>query len=52
MHSVCPVLEAEILMSVLVSYALRGEEITGVHMSYCGPVVDNLSTFYSYKEIV
>jgi hypothetical protein len=34
LHSVWPVPEAVILMSVLVSQALRGEEIKGRHMMY------------------
>jgi hypothetical protein len=51
MHSVWPVLEAAILIPVLVSQALRGEEIKGFHMGYCGPSSDNLSTFSLLKQI-
>ena len=49
MHSVWPPLQAEILVTVLVSLARRDEEITGFHMSYCGPLGVNLSTFRSLK---
>ena len=38
-------------MSVLVSWALCGEEITGFHMMYYGPYSDNLSTFTLLKQI-
>ena len=46
MQSVCAVLEADILVSVLVSWVLRGEEIKDFHMRYmyCGPSGVNLST--------
>ena len=38
-------------VSVRVSQALRGEEIKGFRMRYCGPSSDNLSTFSLLKQI-
>jgi len=51
MHSVWPTLQAEILVPVLVPLARRDEEITGFHVSYCGPLGVNLRTFRSLKLI-
>ena len=51
LHSVWPVLKAVILMYVLVSQALRGEETKGFRMMYYGPYSDILSTFTLFKQI-